>query len=170
VSERVDETLPGVKLIATLRNPVDRAQSAMVHHIEHGQLSPDTVLVDLVRATPPDKDKLGIISGGWYAESLEPYRARFGDRLLVVLHDDVDDDPRGVYDASLRHIGASPDFVPPEFERVRFSLQQRASTEPGRRPLTLDERRELWTYFADDVARLARMLGRDLSMWDPDAS
>src|SRR5262249_21007905 len=72
-----------------------------------------------------------------------------------------------VYDRALRHIGATPDFVPPEFERVRFSHQQRASTEPGRQPLTLDERRALWAYFADDVARLEQMLGRDLSAWDP---
>jgi hypothetical protein len=167
VSERIAETLPDVKLIATLRNPIDRAQSAMIHHMEHGKLPADSILVELVHATPADKDKLGIISGGWYAESLEPFRERFGDRLRVVLHDDVDDDPRGVYDGALRHIGASPDFVPPEFERVRFSHQQRASTEPGRQPLTLDERRELWAYFADDVAQLERMLGRDLSMWDP---
>ena len=167
VSERIDETLPGVKLLATLRNPIDRAQSAMIHHIEGGTLPADTVLVELVRATEPERDRLGIISGGWYAQSLEPYCERFGARLLVSLHDDIDDDPRGVYDDALRHIGATPDFVPPEFERVRFSHQQRASTEPGRRPLTLDERRELWSYFADDVARLQPMLGRDLSVWDP---
>ena len=50
----------------------------------------------------------------------------------------------------------TPDFVPPEFERVRFSHQQRPSSEPGRRPLTLAERRELWEYFAADVAKLER--------------
>ena len=36
VAERIEETLPDVRLIATLRNPIDRAQSAMVHHIEGG--------------------------------------------------------------------------------------------------------------------------------------
>ena len=125
VAERIEQTLPGVRLIATLRNPIDRAQSAMVHHIEGGSLPGDSVLVELVKQTEPERDPLGIIAGGWYAASLEPYRERFGDRLLVVLHDDVDDDPRGVYDDALRHIGATPDFVPPEFERVRFSHQQR---------------------------------------------
>jgi hypothetical protein len=169
VAERIEETLPGVRLIATLRNPIDRAQSAMVHHIEGGALPSDSVLVDLVKQTPPERDKLGIIAGGWYAASLEPYQERFGDQLLVALHDDVDDDPRGVYDQALRHIGAAPDFVPPEFERVRFSHQQRPSSEPGRRPLTLEERRELWEYFAADVEHLEKMLGRDLSLWDPNA-
>ena len=46
VAERIDETFPGVQLIATLRNPIDRAQSGMVHHIEGGTLPPDSVLVD----------------------------------------------------------------------------------------------------------------------------
>jgi hypothetical protein len=167
VAERIEATIPDAKLIATLRNPIDRAQSAMIHHIEGGSLPSDSVLVDIVRATPPERDPLGIVVGGWYAASLEPYQERFGDRLLVVLHDDVDDDPRGVYDDALRHIGAQADFVPPEFERVRFSHQQHASTEPGRRPLTLDERRQVWEFYAADVAKLEKMIGRDLSLWDP---
>jgi hypothetical protein len=167
VSERIEETLPDVRLIATLRNPIDRAQSAMVHHMEYGALPPDSVLIELVKESEPERDRLGIISGGWYAASLEPYMERFGDRLLVVLHDDVDDDARGVYDSALRHLGTTTDFVPPDFDRVRFSHQQQASTEPGRRPLTLAERRELWEYFAADVARLEQLLGRDLSLWDP---
>ena len=167
VAARIAETVPDVRLIATLRNPIDRAQSGMVHHIEGGRLPGDSVLVDLVKQTPPEQDRLGIIAGGWYAASLEPFRERFGDRLLIVLHDDVDDDPRGVYDTALVHVGATPDFVPPEFERVRFSHQVRPSTEPGRRPLTLAERRELWGYFADDVEKLEQMIGRDLSLWNP---
>jgi len=107
------------------------------------------------------------LAGGWYAASLEPFRKRFGEQLLILLHDDVDDDPRAVYDAALVHVGAVPDFVPPDFERVRFSHQQHVSPEPGRRPLTRDERRELWDYFADDVAKLEKMIDRDLSLWDP---
>jgi hypothetical protein len=167
VAERIEQTVPDVRLLATLRNPIDRAQSAMVHHIEHGSLPADSVLVDVVKQTPPDRDRLGIIAGGWYAASLEPYRERFGDHLLILLHDDIDDDPRGAYDAALVHVGAAPDFVPAELERVRFSYQQEPSSEPGRRPLTLEQRREIWEFFADDVAKLEKMLGRDLSMWEP---
>ena len=169
VAERIDETLPDVRLIATLRNPIDRAVGHGAPHRRRAASPSDSVLVELVKQTPPERDQLGIIAGGWYAASLEPYRERFGDRLLVVLHDDVDDDPRGVYDESLRHIGAVPNFVPPELERVRFSYQQRPSSEPGRRPLTLEERRELWEYFAADVEKLEKMIGRDLSLWDPNA-
>jgi hypothetical protein len=168
MAERIDTTLPGVRLIAVLRNPIDRAESALVHHIAFKTLPEGTGLLDHVRATPPERDQLGIIVGGWYAASLAPFQARFGDRLLVTLHDDVDDDPRGVYDLALRHIGATDDFVPAELDRVRFSNQQGQAGALTEGELTLDERTELYTYFADDIARLETMLGRDLSIWEPD--
>ena len=115
----------------------------------------------------PNATSSGSSAAAGTPQSLEPYRERFGDRLLVVLHDDVDDDPRGVYDER-----AAPHRRDARLRaaRVRAGALQpsaAASSEPGRRPLTLDERRELWEYFADDVAKLEQMLGRDLSLWDP---
>ena len=167
IAGRIRDTVPDVRLIAILRNPVDRAHSAVVHHIEGGSLPAGAQVMDVVRRTPPERDPLGIVSGGWYAASLEPYVELFGDQLLVLLHDDADDDPRGVYDQALRHVGPAPDFVPAELERVRFSYQQRPSAEG--RELTLDERRELYEFFADDIRKLEKMTGRDLSLWEPDA-
>src|SRR4051794_1688310 len=35
---RIDKSLPGVKLIALLRNPVDRTYSAFVHHMRRGRI------------------------------------------------------------------------------------------------------------------------------------
>jgi hypothetical protein len=167
IAQRVREALPEVRLIAILRNPVDRAQSAVVHHIEGGSLPADSQLLEVVKRVPPERDPLGIVTGGWYAASLEPYHEYFRDQLLILLHDDADDDPRGVYDQALRHIGLRADFVPPELERVRFSYQQRPSAEP--RELTLDERREMYEFFADDIRKLEQMTGRNLSLWDPGA-
>ena len=170
-SERIREVVPDARLIAILRNPIDRAHSAMLHHIARNALAPDSDLVELARRTPVVRDPLGLISGGWYAESLEPFRARFGDQLLVVLHDDVGDDARGVYERALRHVGARPDWAPPDLEEVRFSYRDRPRTDAnGTRQLTLEERRQLYRYFAHDISRLAEMLDRDLSIWDPDRS
>ena len=90
----------------------------------------------------------------------------------MLLHDDADDDPRGVYDRAVRHVGAAPNFFPPELERVRFSYQQR-QTGPSHteRKLSLERRQELYdTFFADDVRKLEEMIGRDLSCWDPQNS
>jgi hypothetical protein len=168
MAARMEATLPDVRLLAVLRNPIDRAQSALVHHMAFKTLPEGTNLLEHVRSTPPERDRFGIVVGGWYGESLEPFRARFGDRLLVLLHDDVDDDPRGVYDTALRHVGASDDFVPPDLDRVRFSNQQGQAGALTEGELTLDEREELFKYFSADIAKLEQLLGRDLSIWSPD--
>lgn len=165
VSDRIRTVLPDVKLIAVLRNPIDRAQSAMLHHIRRDRLPRHSRLVDVVTATPPKQEWLGLVTGGLYAASLRPYCEVFGNRLQVLLHDDIGRDPKSVYDAALVHVGAEPGFVPAGLDEVIFS--NRGRSKLGGTELTIDDREVLWEYFRDDVARLEEMLNRDLSIWRP---
>lgn len=165
VARRIDRCLPDVRLIAILRNPVDRADSALSHHIRRQRLPARAKLVKQVKRRRPEKDNFGLIAGGWYGESLRPYVRRFGSRLLVLLYDDLQRDPFFVYRRALAHIGAEPTFRPEELQSVVFG-NRTSSAEPT---LTIDERRFLYqTYFAQDVRRLQRLIGRNLSMWNPD--
>jgi Sulfotransferase domain len=170
LADRIEQVVPEVRLLAILRNPIDRAYSAMVHHIKFKTLPGDADLVALASGTDPASDPLGLVSGGWYGASLEPFADRFGDQLLVLLHDDTEDDPRGCYDRALRHIGAPPDFLPAQLDRVRFSNQEGPNASDGqrRRGLTLEQRRALYKYFADDVKKLEDLFAMDLSSWNPD--
>jgi hypothetical protein len=168
VAQRMHDHHPNVKLIAILRNPVDRAQSAMLHHMRRHRIPSHARLLDAVREfRPAESDWLCLVSGGWYAASLEPFLDRFGDQLLVLFHDQVAVDPAGLYRSALRHVGAADtDFVPDGLSRVVFSNQRGRA---GRRsPLTDEDRVELWEYFRADVGRLERMLGVDLSCWAPE--
>lgn len=176
---RIDEYLPDVRLLALLRNPVDRAYSAFIHHMRRGRIPADADLLGWVRSVALEDDKQGfkqgLIAGGWYAASLTPYFERFGERLQVFLHDDVIDHPKRVYRCALEHIGASPDFVPPELERVVFSNSPPKPSayhegKGGRRKLTSEERAELYEYFRHDIDQLEELLGRDLSIWRPSSS
>jgi hypothetical protein len=166
VAARMKELRPDTRLIALLRNPIDRANSAMVHHIRRGRLPTDSRLVDVVKErTPPEKDRFCLVTGGWYAASLEPFLDAFGDGLLVLWQDEIATDPVGVYEAALRHIGASSGFRPPELSKVMFS--NRNTKAPRRYELTHDDRLEMWEYFREDVACLEEMLDVDLSRWQP---
>lgn len=170
-AERIGRSLPDVRLIALLRNPVDRAYSAFIHHMRRGRIPLEAELLDLIRSTGGE-DRFGLITGGLYAQSLEPYLATFGRRLRVFLHDEVVEDPERLYVRALEHIGASPSFVPAELGQVRFSRKPPTASrfvgERGaRRSLTDAERVEIYGYFARDVDRLEQMLGRDLSAWRP---
>lgn len=166
VAERIKETIPDVRLIALLRDPIERANSAMIHHTRRHRLRKGAKLLSLTRGRDPLEDRLCLVTGGWYAASLEPYRDLFGDQLMIVLHDDVREDPRWVYERSLAHIGASTDFVSPELSEVVFSNQER---QPGVNSTTVpdEERKLIWPLFAEDVARLEWMTGRRLARWDP---
>ena len=166
VAGRIKATVPAVRLIALLRNPVDRAYSAFLHHQRADRVHPRARLLDTVRRCRPEDDWMGIIAGGWYAASLDPYVKLFGDRLLVLIHDDVGQDPGSVYASALDHVGASTDFEPPFLDRVVFS---NAGASRSDRP-SAAERWELFEFFRDDVARLEVMLGRDLSQWRPSTS
>jgi hypothetical protein len=168
VAERIDASLPGVRLIAVLREPVSRAQSALVHHIRAERLRPGVRLPEYVAATDPRTDRLGIVSGGWYASSLEPYLERFGDRLLVVLHDDVRDTPGAVYERAATHVGADPAFVPDDLEVVRNSRAQAKDserTDAAAAPLDPGGREEVLAQFTAENARLEALIDRDLSAW-----
>ena len=162
VAARIAETVPDVRLVALLRDPVDRALSAFVHHQRAERIHPRARLLPTVRACPPEDDWMGIVTGGWYAASLAPFLDAFGDRLLVLFHDDITGDARTAYERALRHVGATPGFVPPSLDEVVFSNREGATAS-----LSPSERCELFELFRDDVDRLEVLLGRDLSMWRP---
>jgi Sulfotransferase domain len=169
VAQRINDAIPEVRLIAILRNPVDRANSALVHHIKHERLHPRSRLVDLARERPAELDRFGLVAGGWYAASLKPYQELFGDRLCVMLHDDIRDDPATAYETALRHVGVAPGFVPPDLQALVFSNQQGDSSQ-WRRDVSPADREALHAYFRDDLRELEQMIGRDLSVWQPDVS
>jgi uncharacterized protein (TIGR03086 family) len=175
VAERIADVVPDVRLIALLRNPIDRAHSAMVHFERFGKLPPGSSLLELVSQKPPQHDPLGLVAGGWYAASLKRYQQLFRDQMLVLLHDDLARDPRRVYEEALLHIAAAPGYVPSDLETVLFSNQRPSAADSQRAPngpgeLSGEERQRLFAYFRDDVHMLEQMIGRDLSDWDPGGS
>ncbi len=163
VASRIDITLPEVRLVAILRQPVERMYSAMLHHIKRGRLSPRSDLFAMVRDERADVAELDLIGAGLYANNLAPYRRLFGDRLLLVVYDDVRDRPEQAFRSVLTHIGADPDFVPPDLDLVLFSNRRSVRA----RPVSRAQHRRLYSIFRDDVEELGAILGRDMSDWDP---
>lgn len=165
---RIRGLIPRVRLIAILRNPMDRARSAFIHHIRRGRIDPSADLIEWVETVDPEKDKLGIISGGWYAASLEPYRRRFGAGLRVFLHDDVESDPVGVYRQACAHVGVPGGFLPPSIhERRNRGEEALAADNPRARVLDEDAgfRSTLYPQFETDIRKLESMFELDLSLW-----
>jgi hypothetical protein len=101
--ERIHDLYPEAKLIVTLRNPVERAISALNHLIRTGRVSPfhhaDDLLVGHKHALVANH---GVLEKGLYFRQLKAYLDRFDRRQLLVLlfEDDIVQQPR----AALRRL------------------------------------------------------------------
>ncbi|MEM9149842.1 MAG: sulfotransferase [Cyanobacteria bacterium P01_F01_bin.3] len=85
IHQKLHAALPEAKLIVVLRNPVERAISAINHYRTRGQLSPLADIDNLLDCQSSKADTFGVLSMGKYYEHLSAYYDCYGkDRLLVI--------------------------------------------------------------------------------------
>jgi hypothetical protein len=117
---RIDHDLPGVKLFACLRNPIDRAISGYHFKIRNGIARPD--FFSTMEANPE------ILTRGKYLKYVQMYLDRFSaDRFRVLMYDDLKENPtqfaKDLYrylgvDAAYNHSGVGRSVFPASVPRV----------------------------------------------------
>lgn len=176
--------VPGARIVAILRHPVDRAFSHFCHFVAAGGENLD----DFAEAVRLEADRQA--GGfpftyrylGWsrYAGQLAPFVDLFGrDRVLVHLYDDLCLDPDEVVRATLGFLGVDAGAPLPAVghhnqvravaaapRRRRLGRRGPAPPPPRPRP-ALDPalRAELTAAFDPEITRLEELLGRDLTAW-----
>lgn len=115
--DRIAAALPGVRLVAVLRQPADRAFSSFQHLKRQGREPAATFEEGLALEGERIRDGWGFLwryrDLGHYPAQLRRYRDRFGDsRLLVHLYDDLVRDPLGVARRTYEFLGVDPSHVP----------------------------------------------------------
>jgi hypothetical protein len=178
---RIRGCVPAARLVAILRDPVDRAQVRFESMRREG-LEPLTSLADALSAEP-ERQLQGWASawlytrGGFYHRHLEPYVRYFGrDRLHVVLYEDLLREPEVEMRRLFAFAGVADDIhLRPAAERawpdrMASRLMDLVRGAGGREmvapaPLSLGVRAMLSARYAEDVAKLERLVGRDLGCW-----
>lgn len=122
VAERIARTLPRVRLIALLREPIARARSQHAMALARGRelRDADRALSESLRPqalrlgrSSPDEANTYVVQGE-YGRVLQEYLRFFGRAALhVELSETLSRDPRGVMRRVLRFIGAREDYEPP---------------------------------------------------------
>jgi hypothetical protein len=113
-AERIKHHLPDVKLIAIIRNPVDRTYSNYLHSLRKGDVSPSLPFARYIE----DERHL---APARYAAHLRVWLERFPRQQLLVLllEEFVEDLPAG-YRETFRFLGVDkPDFLPPGYASKR---------------------------------------------------
>ena len=167
--ERARSLVPGAKLIALVRNPVDRAYSQYQHEVALGReplsfedalAAEDERLVGEVERLIADPRAFSrawwdhtYTARGRYAEQLERWPEAFpSEQLLVVRTEDLGERPAETYASILAFLGAEPHELP-DYPRV---------FDRDYEPMSAETRAALAATFAEPNRRLEALLGREL--------
>jgi hypothetical protein len=194
VPARLHALLPEARLVAQLRNPIERAYSDYCMHYRRGQVGRDIARYLDPAGTPIPR----LLEDGLYFRHLSAFQAVFPNgHIKVILYDDIRRDPAPVFREVCAHIGVEPRadeallnrriknknaaVVPPLARRALAPLK--GAVQPFRHhqafrfarsliareldypALTPPLRRQLCTYYREDIAALEGLLGRDLRHW-----
>lgn len=186
---RIHEAVPGARIIAILREPVQRAFSIYHMNLRVAGANEGRSFLEALAAD--------IEIRRLYHDGLAPFYAAFPrEQILVLRFDDLRDDPAGVARRIFGFLGVDPDFAP-EFtvsnpggiprrkwvHRMLTSPQLRMfsnrflpdsligygkslrSRNLAQHRMTAAEWTEAYPVFHDDLLRTADLTGLDLSAW-----
>lgn len=175
--KRVAQTLPHIKLIALLRNPVDRAYS---HYLL--QRWSDTESLSFADAIAREQDRIAeesariaqdpaynshghqhysYLARGLYAEQLQRWLEFFPrDQFLILKSEDLYEDPLAVLKETLAFLDVPSTGTLRKDDYTQMNHMPRV--DGGLDP---ELRKHLSAYFAPHNARLYELLGRDFG-WD----
>jgi hypothetical protein len=113
VHRYIYEALPDAKLIVSLRNPVERAISAVNHVIRSGRISPLHAIDDLLVGSKQSLvEGHGVIDYGRYHRQLEAYLEYFErcQMLILVFEEDIVQRPTAGLTKACEFLGVDPTF------------------------------------------------------------
>jgi len=174
VPRRVADMLPDAKLVAVLRNPVDRAYSHYAHSVKHGfeTASFENALareIDLIEEGRSPADRVDdsyfhqhhtYVSRGIYAPQLDRWYTLYPpERLLVLKSEDLSRHPATAVQRTVEFLGLSAQ----ELRDISFPRLHQGTYGSEMNPKT---REMLRGFFRSHNQALAEIVDFDLSDWD----
>jgi len=161
---------PEVRLVASLRHPVDRAISGFFHHFRRGRLGAEARLAEI-------GGQFGLVDMGFYSRHLAAWKAPFGEAaLLVLLFDRIAREPNLVLAEVYQHLGLPVPATSPEARAEHTGLRLRVhgdwleiDPEDSATATLLDQWKRTFDeaprVHADDIAMLCRVFEAEIRLW-----
>ena len=148
---------PDLRLLLLLRNPVDRAWSAMRYYLGKRYVDPAGESLESLQVLATSSV---VLPRTQYTTALSVWESVFPpEQLLVGFYEEIDTDPEALLRRVLRHIGADSDIDLSGYPlRTRFNPGQEAELPPRLREFLRD-------LFAEEIAAMAARFGHPASDW-----
>ena len=106
-AKKIQDAYPDTKLIAVIRNPIDRAVSQYWNAVKAGEVQKSVTVDDYL------KQEKSALEQGFYARQLKEYFDVFEkNQILVLVYDDAKTDPEGYIKKIYTFLGVDADFKP----------------------------------------------------------
>lgn len=124
--QRIYHYVPNAKLIAVLRNPIERAYSSFLHCIRDGREPLDDFTEALLEEEKRIRNSWAPIwhykRAGFYHEQLKRYFDLFDkSQIRVYLYEDLNEDPSGTLRDIFRFLEVDESFIPDTSARLNVS-------------------------------------------------
>tara|TARA_B100000902_G_C27299293_1_gene911870 strand:- start:1436 stop:2326 length:891 start_codon:yes stop_codon:yes gene_type:complete len=128
--DNVKRFCPDCKIIIIVRNPVERAYSSFFYQKFRGEETLDGFLEAVERELSGGADDLSIerryLARGYYADQIESVYKRFSkERVLVLLYEDMKQDPQHLMDRVFSFLNLSP-YKISNFEKINEAKSARS--------------------------------------------
>lgn len=176
----IHETIPEVKMVAILRNPIDRAWSQFKMHRRKGvntfSNNFDEALAQFrVRERGDEKWETGYVEMGMYHKQLMRYYSYFKqEQIKLFLYDDILDNLSEVLTQIFDFLQVDPDVSMDVNYRRNTSSTKKSNLsqwnpfsrkEKDKMQMSQGARSRLIHLYEDEVMELSQLIDRDLSHW-----
>jgi len=121
--QRIKDTLGNIKIVVSLRNPVERSYSHYLHKISTGLLSQNNRIYEAVKKFPD------IIENSMYGKLIEKYFNAFPrENILILFFEDIKSDPELTIKKLYRFLEVNDSFRPRGINKKYHTTAARLSS------------------------------------------
>ncbi|MEL6766964.1 MAG: sulfotransferase [Pseudomonadota bacterium] len=159
IAQDIRDTVPDIRVMVILRNPVERYRSAYTHHMQKGRF-PFVAEIDDVT------DAQIMLSTGLYGTILSHWRTVFPD-MLVLSHDRLERDPGAFLNTVFAGLGLDCDIDLMQLPAPKHTAEEKRASAawPVTPQLSTCAKAALARFYRDDMALLATLVDFDPMAW-----
>lgn len=161
IPKNIKSKLPHVKIMVLFRNPVERYESAFIHHLFKNRFSPTKTITDI-------SDDYQMLSFGFYGRILTHWLQYFPD-IKCYFYEDLVKDKKIFFDRVLDDLNIKEEISRDKLNFIindkRTNFQRNSLDMQALPKLTQEAKQKLLAYYLEDIEIIEELTNRDLSSW-----